>query len=77
MTQRQEFQVLKKYDDFELRRYLPCVVAEVEAFSSNSIQSSSAFGSLFNYISQGNKKSQKIAMTAPVISTQKQIALDL
>lgn len=71
MTQRQEFQLLKKYDDFELRRYLPCVVAEVEAFSSNSIQSSSAFGSLFNYISQGNKKSQKIAMTAPVISTQK------
>jgi SOUL heme-binding protein len=32
---------------------------------------SSAFSSLFKYISQGNKSSQKIAMTAPVIAAQK------
>ena len=30
-----------------------------------------AFGSLFQYISKGNKSSEQIAMTAPVIAAQK------
>jgi hypothetical protein len=36
-----------------------------------SIAASSAFGSLFRYISKGNKTSEKIAMTAPVIAAQR------
>ena len=71
MTQRQEFKVLKKYEDFELREYKPCVIAEVKVAAQFSSASSSAFGSLFRYISQGNKASQKIPMTAPVIAAQK------
>ena len=71
MTQRQEFKVLKKYEDFELREYQPCVIAEVKVSAQFSSASSSAFGSLFRYISQGNNSSQKIAMTAPVIAAQK------
>jgi len=71
MTQRQEFKVLRTYDGFELREYLPCVLAEVRVSAQYSTASSSAFSSLFNYISQGNKASQKIAMTAPVITAQK------
>ena len=70
MTERQEFKVLRTYDDFELREYLPCVIAEVKVSAQYSTASSSAFASLFNYISAGNKSSEKIAMTAPVIAVQ-------
>lgn len=70
MTNRQEFRVLKTFKDFELREYMPCVVAEVKVSAHYSAAGSMAFGSLFNYISKGNSSSQKIAMTAPVIATQ-------
>lgn len=76
MTQRQEFRVLRTYEDFELREYLPCVIAEVKASAHYSSVASSAFSSLFNYISKGNKSSQKIAMTAPVIASHKKDGLD-
>ena len=71
MTERQEFKVLRSYEDFELREYLPCVIAEVKISAQYSTATSSAFASLFNYISKGNKSSEKIAMTAPVITAQK------
>ena len=71
MTERQQFKVLRTYEDFELREYLPCVIAEVRVSGQFSSSSSSAFSTLFNYISQGNNSSQKIAMTAPVITAQK------
>ena len=51
MTERQEFKVLRTYDDFELREYLPCVIAEVKVSAQYSTASSSDFASLFNYIS--------------------------
>jgi len=35
MTQRQEFKVLRTYKDFELREYLPCVLAEVKIAKSS------------------------------------------
>jgi hypothetical protein len=71
MTKRQEFRVIRTYMDFELREYQPCVIAEVKVSAGYSSAASAAFGSLFNYISKGNKRSEKIAMTAPVISAQK------
>ena len=70
MTERQEFKVVRTYDDFELREYLPCVIAEVKVSAQYSTASSSAFASLFNYISAGNESAEKIAMTAPVIAAQ-------
>ena len=70
MTQRQEFQVIRTYSDFELRQYEPCVIAEVKLSGQYSTVGSQAFRHLFQYISQGNKTSQKIAMTAPVIAAQ-------
>lgn len=70
MTERQEFKVIRAYDDFELREYLPCVLAEVKVSAKSSNPTSGAFASLFDYISQGNKSSEKIAMTAPVITAQ-------
>lgn len=71
MTKRQEFRILKTYPDFEIREYKPCVVAEVKTSANYSDAGSSAFRSLFSYISQGNKTAEKIAMTAPVITAQK------
>ncbi len=71
MTQRQEFQVIRTYDDFEVRKYLPCVIAEVKVLAPYSEATSGAFASLFKYISNGNNSSQKIAMTAPVIAAQR------
>jgi hypothetical protein len=71
MTQRQEFRLIRAYSDFELREYNPCVLAEVRVSAHYSAASSAAFGSLFKYISKGNKTAQKIAMTAPVIAAQR------
>jgi len=71
MTQRQEFRVLRTYDGFEVREYKPCVIAEIKVSAQYSVATSSAFGSLFRYISKGNKTSEKIAMTAPVIAAQR------
>jgi hypothetical protein len=71
MTKRQEFRVLETFRDFEIREYQPCVIAEVAVPAEYSEASSRAFSSLFGYISSGNKTSEKISMTAPVISAQK------
>ena len=71
MTQRQEFRVIQSFNGFELREYAPCSIAEVKVSADYSSAGSLAFRSLFGYISQGNKRSEKIAMTAPVISAQK------
>ena len=76
MTQRQEFTVLRTYKDFEVREYMPCVLAEVKVSADYSTAGSAAFGSLFQYIAKGNKSSEKIAMTAPVIAAQKADAAD-
>jgi len=76
MTQRQEFRVLRTYADFELREYQPCVLAEVKVTANYSTAASTAFGSLFRYISKGNRAEQKIAMTAPVISAQREDKTD-
>ena len=71
MTQRQEFRLLEKYKDFELREYLPCVLAEVRVSADYSSASSAAFSYLFKYISKGNRAQEAIAMTAPVIAAQR------
>ena len=76
MTMRQEFRVIQSYGDFEVREYFPCVIAEVRVSANFSESSSSAFSILFNYISKGNKSSEKIAMTAPVITAQNEASAE-
>ena len=71
MTARQEFRVMRTYGDFEVREYSPCVIAEVKVTAEYSSATSRAFSHLIRYISQGNSSQQKIAMTAPVIASQK------
>jgi len=76
MTKRQEYKVLQSYSEFEVREYLPCVLAEVKVSAKYESASSMAFAPLFRYISKGNKASEKIAMTAPVIAATQDTTID-
>lgn len=68
MTERQKFDLVRSFKQFELRRYVPCVVAEVEMSTDFKSAANGAFRYLFNYISKGNESSTSIPMTAPVIA---------
>jgi len=64
------FQVLDKEGGFELREYLPYVVAETRVDAGFEKAGSVAFQRLFRYISGNNIAQQKIAMTAPVTQSR-------
>ncbi|TFD28167.1 MULTISPECIES: SOUL family heme-binding protein [Cryobacterium] len=69
MTEQQPYQIVKSYDDFELRRYPAHLVAEVITDGPFEDAGNRAFRYLFAYITGANRSLQKIAMTAPVIQT--------
>lgn len=71
MTKRQEFRVIEKYDGFEVREYLPCVIAEIRVSSDYASATTTAFRHLIKYISKENRTETKIPMTAPVIAAQR------
>ena len=62
MTEQQKYRVVKKFIDFEIRDYEPCLIAEVIVDGSMNQAGSYGFRPLYNYISQNS-----ISMTAPVI----------
>ncbi len=68
MTERQHYEVVQRYERFELRRYESCVVANIDMSGDYGSAPQNAFRYLFSYISQGNKTSTSISMTAPVIA---------
>ena len=61
------FDVLKTYDDVEIRQYAPHLLATVRVDGKFDEAGSQAFRPLFNYISGDNRSDAKIAMTAPVL----------
>lgn len=69
-TEEPGYQVIETFSaqegDFEVRQYLPYLVAEVEVDSSFNQASNRAFNALFQYISGRNAGREKIEMTAPV-----------
>lgn len=67
MTQEQRFDPEGRIGGYELRRYHPCVVAEVSVSSDFQSAGSAGFQLLFNYIAGANHSSTKVAMTSPVI----------
>ena len=67
MTQEQKYVVEKTFPDFEIRRYEPCVLADVTVSADFQSAGSIAFRSLIGYISGSNEPNEKIAMTSPVI----------
>ena len=66
MTQEIPYNIIKKIEDVEIRHYPEVIFAVVEDNSGDS-----GFGLLFQYISGENKTRRKIAMTAPVITSEK------
>jgi hypothetical protein len=61
-----DYEVIKTFDNVELRKYAPYVVAEVIVQTSASEAGSAAFPILAGYIFGKNKGEKKFAMTAPV-----------
>lgn len=66
-TEEHQYEVLKDYGDFEVRRYEPALYSSVEINgSSYSEISGKGFRILAGYIFGDNAKNEKIAMTTPV-----------
>ncbi len=67
VTEQQPYEVLERFDGFELRRYPPHLVAEVELDGSFEDAGNRAFRRLFAYITGQNEAQRSVAMTAPVV----------
>ncbi|TFD88558.1 heme-binding protein [Cryobacterium lactosi] len=67
MTEQQPYDVVRSFDDFEVRRYPEHVLAEVVVTGPFEDAGNRAFRYLFNYISGENVFRTKVAMTAPVV----------
>jgi hypothetical protein len=65
--ERYDYEVLKDFNNFEIRKYAPAKFSYVTMASNSYKQSSSnGFRLLASYIFGNNKESEKIAMTSPV-----------
>jgi hypothetical protein len=66
-TEQRKYQVLKKYENFEIRKYEPALFSSVKlGKKSYSESSSEGFRILAGYIFGDNEKKEKISMTSPV-----------
>lgn len=63
-----DFAVLLKEEEFEVRKYPSFYIVEYENIDDPKIKN--GFSSLFNYISNDNKKNEKMSMTVPVIQQE-------
>ena len=70
MTEQQEYRVVGRFGDVELRHYEPCVIASIDVRGSIEQAGSTAFRPLVSYISGANRSGAKLAMTAPVMQEQ-------
>ncbi len=61
------YEVLLKEGSFEVRAYPELVLAVV---SENTLSDNDGFREIFGYISGGNHRGEKIAMTTPVINEE-------
>lgn len=67
MTQEQPYTVLSDRGSFEVRHYPEYVLLQTTVSGDFMRAGNVAFGPLVSYISGSNARSQKIAMTAPVL----------
>ena len=72
-----DYEVLRKLDKVELRKYAPYVVAEVVLRSTAEEAGNQAFPILAGYIFGKNKGERKLAMTAPVTQSAVPVRLDM
>jgi hypothetical protein len=71
------FEVIKRYPQFEVRKYQPYIVAEVLVPGPAEKAGNTAFEYLGGYIFGKNKGSKKIDMTAPVAQTPAPMKIDM
>jgi hypothetical protein len=64
MVQTVNYEIIRKIDNVEIRRYPRIVIAKVANHESDS------FGLLFRFISGNNKEKEKVKMTTPVVSQE-------
>jgi hypothetical protein len=62
MVETVKYEVTRKLDKVEMRRYPKIIIAQVEGYGENG------FNLLFRFISGDNKQKTKVKMTAPVVS---------
>jgi SOUL heme-binding protein len=72
-----DYEVIRKFDNVELRRYAPYVVAEVVLDTPAEEAGGQAFPILAGYIFGKNKGDKKFAMTAPVTQTAAPVRMDM
>lgn len=66
-TEKQAYEVLRTFEDFEVRRYAPAVYYKVEMDAESYRKgANSGFRTLADYIFGGNAENERIAMTSPV-----------
>ena len=61
-----KFEIIKKYNNFEIRKYFDTIQAQVASPLSYEISPSAHFREIAGYIFGNNSESQNISMTAPV-----------
>jgi hypothetical protein len=75
VTQEQTYQVVAEHGDVELRRYAPCVLAEVVVSGSAERAGNTAFRPLLSYISGRNRSRVTLDMTSPVLQSNEKLAM--
>jgi len=72
-----DYEVIRRFDNVEVRRYAPYVVAEVVLDTPADEAGNKAFPILAGYIVGKNKGEKTFAMTAPVTQTAAPIRMDM
>ena len=76
-TEEPEYEVLRKTDAYEIRKYAPYIVAEVDVEGDAGSAGGKAFRILAGYIFGDNQDDERMNMTAPVESQQAASDTDL
>ncbi len=72
-----DYELVRKFDGVELRKYAPYMVAEVVLQSTADDAGNQAFPILAGYIFGKNKGEKKFAMTAPVTQTAAPVRMEM
>jgi hypothetical protein len=76
-TEEPRFELLQRYEDFEVRQYAPYLVAEVLVAGPADEAGNQGFGILAGYIFGKNKGDRRLAMTAPVTQSAAPAKLEM
>jgi hypothetical protein len=76
-TEEPQYEVVKQYEAFELRRYAPQLRAETEVTGEFVAAGNQAFRILAAFIFGDNRKQENISMTAPVNMRPNEVQIEI